>query len=85
MQTTEKITLTFHLHGPLRKIGDKIPLQFPQGISTAEALANFFTHYPKFADWQNVTRCAMDMEYLSTNHQFETNVEIHLIPPVSGG
>ncbi|MEZ5405010.1 MAG: MoaD/ThiS family protein [Verrucomicrobiia bacterium] len=80
-----EITLTFHLHGPLRKIGDQIPLQFPREISTGEVLINFFTHYPEFANWQNITRCAMDREYLPTNHQFETNAEIHLIPPVSGG
>jgi molybdopterin synthase sulfur carrier subunit len=82
---TDKITLTFCLHGPLRKIGDKIPLQFPQGIATAEALANFFSHYPELANWQKVTRCAMDLEYLSMNFMFENDAEIHLIPPVSGG
>lgn len=82
---TGKITLTFCLHGPLRKIGDKILLQFYRRVSTAEALANFFIHYPELANWQNVTRCAMDLEYLSMDFMFENDAEIHLIPPVSGG
>lgn len=80
-----EITLTFHLHGPLRKIGDQIELQLPYGTSVEEALVRLFARYPELANWQNITRCAMDMEYLSLTFSFTKNADIHLIPPVSGG
>lgn len=80
-----KITLTFHLHGPLEKAGKKIQMQLPCEISVQETLAHFFLHHPELAPWQGSTRCAMELEYLSPTFRFIKNVDIHLIPPVSGG
>ena len=84
MKKTE-ITLTFHLHGPLRKLGEKILMQLPYGISAKETLTHFFSHYATLASWQTSTRCAMELEYLLPSFKFIKNLEIHLIPPVSGG
>jgi len=80
-----EITLTFYLHGPLRKQEEKIQMQLPYGISVQEMLNHFFSYHPELVLWKTSTRCAMALEYLPLTFQFTENSEIHLIPPVSGG
>ena len=41
--------------------------------------------YPRFRDWKNYLRFAVNYEYVDNNYVLHDNDEVAVIPPVSGG
>ena len=41
--------------------------------------------YPRFKEWKNHLRFAVNYEYVDTDYALHDNDEVAVIPPVSGG
>jgi len=65
--------------------GDQLVASLPSGATGAELLAWLSQRNPKLAGLLEVSRLAVNCEYVSVGHRLEDGDEVVVIPPVSGG
>ena len=64
---------------------DESVLSLP-ALSTAQAvLDSLIAQHPRFHEWKNHLRIAVNYEYVQTDQKLNENDEVAIIPPVSGG
>lgn len=64
--------------------GKKLSLDFKEGISIAEVKAELISLYPDFQNLASL-QIAVNADYVPDDYIIQTNDEVVLIPPVSGG
>jgi sulfur-carrier protein len=64
---------------------DEISLQFPSNTPVKAVLDRLTLDRPKLAQWHDITRFGINMEFADAETIMVDRDEIVLIPPVSGG
>jgi sulfur-carrier protein len=82
-----EITVTVKLFAVYQEAFDtaEISLQFPANTPVNAVLDRLTLDRPKLAQWQEVTRFGINMEFVPGETIMVDRDEIVLIPPVSGG
>lgn len=60
-------------------------MDIPAGSRAGSILEILQSRNPKFDQWQNALRIAVNQEYVSNDHPLREGDEVAVIPPVSGG
>jgi molybdopterin converting factor subunit 1 len=60
-------------------------MEVPTGSCAGHVIDILQTRNPKFADWRQAIRVAVNQEYVSSDHPLHDGDEVAVIPPVSGG
>ncbi len=86
-RATTGITVNVLLFAQLRGSfgGDQLAASLPSGATGAELLEWLSQRNPKLAGLLQVSRLAVNCEYVSVDHRLQTGDEVVVIPPVSGG
>jgi sulfur-carrier protein len=82
-----EITVTVKLFAVYQEAFDmaEISLQFPPNTPVKAILDRLTLDQPKLAQWHDVTRFGINMEFVDGDTIMVDRDEIVLIPPVSGG
>ncbi len=82
-----EITVTVKLFAVYQEAFDmtEISLQFPPNTPVKAILDRLTLDRPKLAQWHDVTRFGINMEFVDGDTIMLDRDEIVLIPPVSGG
>jgi molybdopterin synthase sulfur carrier subunit len=86
-RTATGITVNVLLFAQLRNGfgGDELLASLPSGATGAELLAWLSQRNPKLAGLLDVSRLAVNCEYVSVDHRLQDGDEVVVMPPVSGG
>ncbi len=86
-ETVTMIRVTVLLFAQLRDGfgGGELAASLPRGATGAGLLAWLSQRNPKLAGLLEVSRLAVNCEYVSVDHQLQAGDEAVVIPPVSGG
>jgi sulfur-carrier protein len=81
------ITVTVKLFAIYQEVFGKteITYQLPVGTPVAAVLERMIAEHPQLAQWQAVTKFAIDLEFVDGDAIVADGSEVVLIPPVSGG
>ena len=60
-------------------------LHLENGAAISQLFDSLARQYPKFNEWKNHLRFAVNYEYVEDTHVLHDNDEVAVIPPVSGG
>lgn len=60
-------------------------LQLAAGSRARDVLSLLRDHNPRFTEWENSIRLAVNQEYVPMDHPLRDGDEVAVIPPVSGG
>jgi sulfur-carrier protein len=63
----------------------EIVYQFPSDTPVKAVLDRLYADYPQLAQWQDVTRFGINLEFVDPDRILLDRDEVVLIPPVSGG
>jgi sulfur-carrier protein len=82
-----EITVTVKLFAVYQEAFDstELSLQFPANTPVRAVLDRLTVDRPKLAQWHDVTRFGINMEFVEAETIMLDRDEIVLIPPVSGG
>ena len=82
-----EITVTIQLFAVYQETFgvEKISLQFPPNTPVKAVLDRLTLAQPKLAQWRDVTRFGINLEFVEPDAIMLDRDEIVLIPPVSGG
>lgn len=59
--------------------------EFPDNTPVSAVLERAIAQYPHLEQWRELTRFAINLEFVSKNALLKDEDEVVLIPPVSGG
>ena len=74
----------FALARDLTGVDEKV-LTLPESATVAHVIEALVTQYPRFSDWKDHLRVAVNCEYVPLRHTLHQDAEVAIIPPVSGG
>lgn len=63
----------------------ELQLQLPLGVTAVEIRDRLIAEYPHLAEWRDVTRYGVNLQFVEPNTVLQDGDEVVLIPPVSGG
>lgn len=63
----------------------EITLKIPEKSKVKDILKIIIQEKPSLKNWENITKLAVNLEFVSPEFQVKDGDEIALIPPVSGG
>lgn len=63
----------------------ELSLVFPKETKVNDVLQSLIEQKPHLAEWQDVTRFGVNLQFVEANTLLNDGDEIVLIPPVSGG
>lgn len=63
----------------------ELQLQLPSGVTAMEIRDRLITEHPHLAEWREVTRYGVNLQFVDPNTVLQDGDEVVLIPPVSGG
>ncbi|WP_310422368.1 MoaD/ThiS family protein [Chamaesiphon sp. VAR_48_metabat_135_sub] len=83
----EEITITVKLFAIYQEAFDmtEITYQFPPNTAVKAILDRLTLDRPQLAQWHNVTRFGINLEFVDPDTIMLDRDEVVLIPPVSGG
>jgi molybdopterin converting factor subunit 1 len=64
---------------------EEIILNIPEKSQVKDILKIIIQEKPSLKNWENITKLAVNLEFVSPEFQVKNGDEIALIPPVSGG
>lgn len=64
---------------------DELKWDFPPGTSVESVILRCIQEHPHLSQWKEITRFAINMDFVSPDTVMQDGDEIVLIPPVSGG
>ena len=84
---TAEITVTIKLFAVYQEAFDtaEITYQFPPNTPVSAVLAKLTLDRPQLAQWHDVTRFGINLEFVEPDRIMLDRDEVVLIPPVSGG
>ncbi|MFB2920846.1 MULTISPECIES: MoaD/ThiS family protein [Aerosakkonema] len=63
----------------------ELVLEFPSSTPVATVLERLIAEHPELAQWRDLTRFGINLEFVEPNIPLQDGDEVVLIPPVSGG
>lgn len=60
-------------------------LDFPVGTAVAEVRDRLIAQHPQLAEWRDLTRFGINLQFVEPDTLLRDGDEVVLIPPVSGG
>ncbi len=63
----------------------EVILELPLGTEVAAVRDRLITEHPQLAEWRDLTRFGINLEFVEPNTPLQDGDEVVLIPPVSGG
>ncbi|MBD2183232.1 MoaD/ThiS family protein [Planktothrix sp. FACHB-1355] len=63
----------------------ELVLEFPVATPIAAVLERLIAEHPELAQWRDLTRFGINLEFVEPNTLLQDGDEVVLIPPVSGG
>jgi len=63
----------------------EIRLELPEGATISDLRQRLSSQYPVIVPFLNTLVCAVNEEYMPSEHRLREGDEVALIPPVSGG
>lgn len=84
---TSEITVTLKLFAIYQEAfgASEISLQFPPNTPVKAVLERLTIDRPELAQWHDVTRFGINLEFVDPDRVMLDRDEVVLIPPVSGG
>lgn len=83
----EQITVTVKLFAAYQEAYGvpELVLELPSGTAVEEVRDRLIAEHPKLAQWRDITRFGINLQFVEPNTALQEGDEIVLIPPVSGG
>lgn len=83
----ETITITLKLFAVYQEaLGEpERILALPVGTTVGEVRDRLIAEHPSLAQWKDVTRFGVNLQFVETDTALQDGDELVLIPPVSGG
>ncbi len=63
----------------------ELVLELPKGTTVAEVRDRLLSEHPELEKWRNLTRYGVNLQFVDPDTILQTDDEVVLIPPVSGG
>lgn len=63
----------------------ELTLEFPEGATVAAVCDRLIAERPELAQWREVTRFGINLQFVAPETPLTPQDEVVLIPPVSGG
>jgi sulfur-carrier protein len=63
----------------------ELQLHLPLGSAVAVVRDRLIAQHPQLAQWQDLTRFGINLQFVSSDTLLQDGDEVVLIPPVSGG
>ena len=63
----------------------ELTLQLPPGTAVATIRDRLIAEYPELAQWRELTRFGINLQFVDAETELQDGDEVVLIPPVSGG
>ncbi len=63
----------------------ELALELPIGSTVTDLLTQLINHHPELAPWRDLTRFGVNLQFVAPDTVLQTDDEVVLIPPVSGG
>ncbi|MCL6435425.1 MAG: MoaD/ThiS family protein [Leptolyngbyaceae cyanobacterium HOT.MB2.61] len=63
----------------------EVILELPLGTEVAAVRDRLIAEHPQLAEWRDLTRFGINLEFVEPNTPLQDGDEVVLIPPVSGG
>ena len=63
----------------------ELVLQFPNSTPVVAVLERLIAEHPELAQWRDITRFGINLEFVEPDTLLKDGDEVVLIPPVSGG
>ncbi|MCL1467325.1 MoaD/ThiS family protein [Argonema galeatum] len=60
-------------------------LEFPASTPVVTVLDRLIAEHPELAQWRNITRFGVNLQFVESDTVLQNGDEVVLIPPVSGG
>lgn len=86
-QMEETITITLKLFAVYQEtlgVPEKT-LTLPVGTTAGEVRDRLISEYPQLAEWKDLTRFGINLQFSEAETPLSNGDELVLIPPVSGG
>ena len=64
---------------------EEITIELPSNSKVEAVLERIITDHPHLKDWRQVTKMAVNLEFVDSQYSLKSGDEVALIPPVSGG
>lgn len=64
---------------------EEISLNIPEKSQVKDILKIIIQEKPSLKNWENITKLAVNLEFVTPDFEVKDGDEIALIPPVSGG
>lgn len=59
--------------------------ELPSGTTVAQVRDRLIAEHPELAQWQDITRFGVNLQFVEPSYPLQAGDELVLIPPVSGG
>jgi sulfur-carrier protein len=84
---SEQITITVKLFAAYQEAYGlpELTLKLPAGTTVAQLRDRLLAEQPQLAQWREVTRFGVNLEFVEADMALQSGDEVVLIPPVSGG
>ncbi|MFB2893252.1 MoaD/ThiS family protein [Aerosakkonemataceae cyanobacterium BLCC-F50] len=85
--TQHKITITIKLFAAYQEAYGvpELVREFPSETSVGKVLENIITEHPELAQWREITRFGVNLQFVEPDTILQDGDELVFIPPVSGG
>ena len=84
-ESTVKVTVKlFAAYQEAYKVPELV-LEFPPKTPVAAVRDRFISEHPKLAQWRDLTRFGVNLQFVEPDTLLSDGDEVVLIPPVSGG
>lgn len=84
-ESTVKVTVKlFAAYQEAYKVPELV-LEFPPNTTVAAVRDRFISEHPKLAQWRDLTRFGVNLQFVEPDTLLSDGDEVVLIPPVSGG
>ncbi|WP_421656489.1 MoaD/ThiS family protein [Leptothermofonsia sp. ETS-13] len=82
-----KVTVTVKLFAAYQEASgvSEVILEFPPGTEVAAVRDRLIAEHPQLAEWRDLTRFGINLQFVEPNTPLQDGDEVVLIPPVSGG
>lgn len=85
--STHSITVTVKLFAAYQDVCGvpELSMQFPPETAVAAVRDRLIDDHPQLAEWKELTRFGINLEFVEPATRLKDGDEVVLIPPVSGG
>jgi sulfur-carrier protein len=87
MLMSDSITVTLKLFAAYQEAYGvpELVLELPADTTVEQVRDRLITEHPELAQWRDITRFGVNLQFVEPSYSLQTGDELVLIPPVSGG